>query len=367
MRYWVALTQIPGIGPHRGQKILQKIGHPQALFDRGLRTAQQLGLKPAQLESMENIDWSAIEKYISWAEAPGKHLLTLDHPDYPEQLKRSYAPLVLYVHGNLSLLTSPQVAMVGARNPTTAGRETAHDFAANLANSGMTITSGLADGIDGASHKGALSVNGDTIAVMATGLDRVYPAHHRDLAWEIAEKGLIVSEYPPGTPVRKERFPQRNRLIAGLSLGTIVVEAALRSGSLITARHAVEFGREVFAIPGSIHNPLAKGCHMLIRQGAKLVEQANDIFEELAPTLSHLISEDQKPKELIHPQPVHELSAQEAKIMEAMGYETTSIELIVERTHLPVEEISSTLLVLEMQGIVQAEPGGYRIIGGGAS
>jgi DNA processing protein len=201
---------------------------------------------------------------------------------YPPLLREiPQAPPVLFVHGDPDCLRVPQLAMVGTRNPTPSGRETARQFAAHLAGAGMIITSGLALGIDAAAHQGALAGGGRTIAVMGTSLDRVYPAKHRDLARAIAERGALVSELPTGTPALAENFPRRNRLISGLALGVLVVEAALQSGSLITARLALDQGREVFAIPGSIHNPLAKGCHALIRQGAKLVETANDIVEEL--------------------------------------------------------------------------------------
>ncbi len=219
-------------------------------------------------------------------EGDNRHLITLHDARYPTLLREiDDAPPMLFIQGDPTILNLPQIAIVGSRNPSASGRQTATDFAHFLASAGLAITSGLADGIDGAAHQGALETKNSTLAVTGTGLDRVYPAKHRELAHRIAEQGALISELPPGTPPIPANFPRRNRIISGLSLGTLVVEAAQKSGSLITARLATEQGREVFAIPGSIHNPLARGCHALIRQGAKLVETAGDILEELAPLL----------------------------------------------------------------------------------
>lgn len=247
--------------------------------------------------------------------------------------------------------------MVGSRNPSMSGSETAREFAHHLAASGLSITSGLAIGIDGASHAGAMDANGITIAVTGTGLDRVYPASQRDLAHRIAQHGALVSEFPPQTPARPGNFPRRNRIISGLCLGTLVVEAARQSGSLITARLASEQGREVFAIPGSIHNPLARGCHMLIRQGAKLVETAGDVLEELAPLLRDL----QPRPETCNKGPVvpqHELDQEYQLLLKCMGFDPAPIDLLIERSGLTAEVVSSMLILLELEGHVSSAPGG---------
>jgi DNA processing protein len=246
--------------------------------------------------------------------------------------------------------------MVGSRNPTRTGQETARDFASTLSKVGMVITSGLAQGIDAVSHQGALEGGGQTIAVTGTGLDRVYPASNRELAHAIVDGGgALVSEFPPGTLPQASNFPRRNRIISGLSLGTLVVEAALRSGSLITARLASEQGREVFAIPGSIHNPLARGCHQLIRQGAKLVESAGDILEELAPQLHAVLATEQAPAA----EYVELLDQASQSLLACIGDEATPVDRLVERSGLTAESVSSMLLILELQGFVESAAGGY--------
>jgi DNA processing protein len=256
-------------------------------------------------------------------------------------------------------LQSPQLAIVGSRNPTPNGRITAQDFARHLADVGLTITSGLALGIDAASHLGALESDGYTIAVMGTGLDRVYPARNRDLAHAVAERGALVSEYPLGTTPRPENFPRRNRIISGLSMGTLVVEAALQSGSLTTAHHAVEQGREVFAIPGSIHNPLSRGCHRLIREGAKLVETAEDILSELS-ALNQALNSPPKTLEK-HYDTSESLDQEYERLLDTMGFAPTPVDQLVSLSGLTAEEVSSMLLILELQGYVGSSPGGLYI------
>jgi DNA processing protein len=265
------------------------------------------------------------------------------------------APAVLFVLGSIEALHSPQLAMVGARNPTAAGRKTAREFAAWFARSGLTITSGLAVGVDAASHEGALLVDGVTVAVFGTGLDAVYPAENARLAARIREKGgALVSEFPPRTEPSKRNFPRRNRIISGLSHGTLVVEATRRSGSLITARCAGEQGREVFAIPGSIHSPLSRGCHKLIREGAKLVEAADDVLSELQiPLRGQRVMGATGAAKGATP-----LDKEYEMLLDALGFEPATIDVLIERTGLPGESLASMLLILELEGCVAALPGG---------
>lgn len=309
------------------------------------------------LEYLSAPDWRGVEQDLAWLEQSGSHLLALDDLRYPPLLRQiPYPPPLLFVRGDSGCLRLPQLAIVGTRNPTPLGRETAHSFAAYLAGAGMVITSGLALGIDAAAHQGALSSGSRTIAVMGTSLDRVYPAKHRDLAHAIAEQGALVSEFPIGTSPAAGNFPQRNRLISGLALGVLVVEAAAQSGSLITARQAVEQGREVFAIPGSIHNPLAKGCHSLIRQGAKLVETAADILEELG-SLAAAGAETSTFSVEVSPA-ANPLDDDYRQLLAAIGDEPAGVDSLVERCGLTAEVVSSMLLILELEGYVAAVPGG---------
>jgi DNA processing protein len=295
---------------------------------------------------------------LDWLAQPGHLFLTLADSDYPELLKQIDAPPpVLYLIGNAELLHQPQLAVVGSRNPTPNGLVNAREFARTLASAGLCITSGLAIGIDGAAHQGALDGEGHTVAVTGTGLDRVYPASQRELAHRIADQGVLVSEFSPGTPPLAANFPRRNRIISGLSIGTLVVEAALKSGSLITARLALEQGREVFAIPGSIHNPLARGCHTLIRQGAKLVETASDIMEELAPLLGGLESTSETGADPSSP-PDRNLDPEYLQLLESVGHDPTSVDSIIERSGLTADIVSSMLLLLELEGYVSSATGG---------
>lgn len=300
-----------------------------------------------------------------WLEQPDHHLLTLDDPRYPPLLRDiPRPPEQLYVAGNPDVLSLPQLAIVGSRNATPGGLDTARQFAAHLAECGLVITSGLALGVDAAAHQGALSAfmngsSGLTVAVLGSGPDEIYPRTNTALAEKIIAAGALVSEFPPGTSPRKAQFPQRNRVIAGMSLGTLVVEAGMNSGSLITARFAGDFGREVFAIPGSIHNPLAKGCHRLIRQGAKLVEQAADIIEEIGIIARAMTPESMPQTErsdlsesALPADPDH------AELLNLMGYDPVSINGLVSRSGLTAEELSSMLLILELQGRVESLPGG---------
>jgi DNA processing protein len=353
-RHWLALLRAPGIGAVGFRQLLQRYGEPRALFDNPA-LCDDSRLRGYLCEP----DWEAVERDLEWLAQESCHLLLLTDEAYPPLLRDiADAPPLLFLRGNPGVLANPQLAMVGSRNPSAGGRETAHDFARTLAAAGLVITSGLATGIDSASHRGALDGGGQTIAVAGTGLDRVYPASNRELAHAIIDTGgALVSEFAPGTQPHAGNFPRRNRIISGLSLGTLVVEAALRSGSLITARLAAEQGREVFAIPGSIHNPLARGCHQLIRQGAKLVEAAGDILEELAPQLYALL--EAEGGEVRPAAEGMELDGECQRLFAAIGHETTSVDQMVERSGLTAEAVSSMLLSLELQGFVEATAGGY--------
>jgi DNA processing protein len=335
--------------------LLDQFGSAAGAFAADGAELRSLELPDAALDYLRRPDWRGVEQDLVWLKQKGNHLLPLDDPRYPLLLRQiPYPPPLLFVHGDPDCLRLPQLAIVGTRNPTPLGRETAQRFAAHLAESGLVITSGLALGIDAAAHQGALT-GGRTIAVMGTSLDRVYPAKHRDLAHAIAERGALVSELPIGTPPVAENFPRRNRLISGLALGVLVVEAAAQSGSLITARLANEQGREVFAIPGSIHNPLAKGCHALIRQGAKLVETAADILEELGALAA---ASREIPSGPVVVAPAAALDEEYRQLLAAMGDEPVGIDLLVDRCGLTAEALSSMLLILELEGYVAAIPGG---------
>jgi DNA processing protein len=292
-----------------------------------------------------------------WLHDENHHLIRLGDDMYPELLARiAGPPAQLYVNGDPEIMHLPALAIVGSRNPTTGGAQTAFEFARHLGATGFCIVSGLAQGIDAAAHRGALSAGAPTIAFLGHGIDRVYPAANRDLARDIARRGALVSEFPLGTAPGRALFPQRNRLISGLCLGTLVVEAARHSGSLITARLAAEQGREVFAIPGSIHNPLSRGCHQLIRQGAKLVEAADDILSELAPLAGHMLQTvDQSTGS--DPSPV-EVDAEYVKLLEAIGHDPVNADELVARSGLTIEQVSSMLLILELEGKIEKLSGG---------
>lgn len=356
--WWLALLRAPGVGPRRFLTYLDDYGSPAAVFaDRGLRS--RVGGDLA--DWLRSPDWDAVERDLAWASEPGHHLVLLHDRGYPSLLKQlADPPPLLFLVGDPDLLSIPRLAIVGSRNPSRQGADNAHAFARDLASRGLGICSGLALGIDAAAHRGALSADGATIAVLGTGPDRVYPASHRDLTHEIAERGLLVSEFVPGTGVRRENFPRRNRIISGLSLGCLVVEAALRSGSLITARAATDQGREVFAIPGSIHNPLAKGCNELIRQGAKLVETATHVLEELGPLLAkgRTVEAAQTPTSACAVRPEELFDPEYRDLLEQLAYEPTSVDSLVERCGLTPGAVSSMLLVLELQGYVESVSGG---------
>ncbi|MFI4895746.1 MAG: DNA-processing protein DprA [Steroidobacterales bacterium] len=330
-----------------------------ALIGESAQRLQSLGLPPAASAWLHAPDGALIDADRAWIARQRIALLDALSPGYPPLLLQTRrAPAVLYVRGEAAALCQPQLAIVGTRKPTLPGRRTATQFAMALARAGMTVTSGLAVGIDAAGHEGALRAGGHTVAVLASSVDQIYPRQHGLLAARVAAQGALVSEFPRGIPPLRTNFPRRNRLISGLSLGTLVVEAARNSGSLITARLALEQGREVFAIPGSIHNPLTRGCHALIRAGAKLVENAQDIFQEIAISLG-------KQEVMFHPtstQTVRTRSAQLDKgqkiLLDALGFDSASIDTLVERTGFASQSIASMLVMLELEGTVGYEVGG---------
>ena len=364
---WIRLACIPGIGAARAMRLINHYGDPGSALAADAAGWAALGLPKKLHARRHEPDTELLQQTQEWLTVPGHDLVTRGHMhDSPILRTMDGAPAWLYAIGDTDLLTRPAIAIVGSRNPTPAGIEHARDFAAQLARSGFVIVSGLARGIDAAAHEGALAANGMTIAVCGTGLDRVYPAANKTLAERIAANGLLLSEFNLGTLPARGNFPRRNRIIAGLSSGTLVVEAARASGSLITARMALEAGRDVFALPGSVHNPLARGCHQLIREGAKLVEMASDIFEDIAPTLDasdlglHTPdNSDQGGADAPHqttPAPTDD--SDDERLLAALGHAPARIDDLVERTGWPADAVSSTLLILELQGRVATTPGG---------
>jgi DNA processing protein len=346
---WLRLTLAPGIGGETQRKLLSAYGLPERIFAAGA-TALAQTISPQQADLLLSYDADeAIAAALDWASRPGNAILTLADAAYPRQLlETADPPTILYVKGRIELLDTPAIAIVGSRNATAQGVANAEAFAATLSDAGFTIVSGLALGIDAAAHRGGLRGKSSTIAVIGTGIDRIYPARNKALAHEIAERGAIVSEFPLGTAALKENFPRRNRIISGLARGCLVVEAAERSGSLITARLAGEQGRDVFAIPGSIHSPLSKGCHQLIKQGAKLVDEVNDILDELglrAPTANETVT--------VPPE-----DTEAAKLLDCLGYDPCDVDTLLIRSGLTAEKLYALLLQLELEGRIATLPGG---------
>lgn len=346
---WLRLTETPGVGAESARKLLAAFGGAQAVFDAGPpawravvtpAVASALAAPPGTLSALVEATWA-------WLQEDGRRaVLTPGDPHYPRLLLDTVdPPLLLHAAGRLELCNSPALAIVGSRNPTPQGAENARHFARHLSEAGLTIVSGMALGIDGAAHEGALEGPGGTVAVVGTGLDIVYPRRHQPLARRLAQEGLIVSEHPLGTPPLPPHFPRRNRIISGMARGTLVVEAALQSGSLITARLAADQGREVFAIPGSIHAPQSRGCHLLIKQGAKLVDSAQDILEELQLN---------GPAPLPAPEP---RTGESDPVLAALGHDPATLDALVARTGWPAAQLSARLLELELQGLVARLPG----------
>ena len=372
LNHWLRLCTTPGVGPATARKLLKALGLPSAIWGQSHTTLSQLvNASQANALSREPEDLAALtEDTWNWLLTPpgpdgvpaGRCILTLGDPDYPASLLQlEDPPLMLYLVGRTDLMSTAfqsdrLLAMVGSRNPTPQGIINARDFAYSLTQAGLTIVSGMALGIDGAAHEGALDALQDqglaTIAFVGTGIDRVYPKAHHTLARRIASQGLLISECPLGTPPLAANFPKRNRLIAAVSSGTLVVEAAMQSGSLITARLAADMGREVFAIPGPIHAPQARGCHALIRQGAKLVEAAQDVLEELHIQPVH----ERRLTPITHPEDSE--SPIDTELLRALGFDPVSLDALQARTGQPTALLQAELMTLELDGEVTRLPGG---------
>ncbi|MDE2148689.1 MAG: DNA-processing protein DprA [Gammaproteobacteria bacterium] len=353
LRAWLTLLRVSGLGPARLLGLIETAGGAEAALADGARLARAQGLPGAVVDTLAAApDQAAVERDLAFLAQPDCALITWDDPRYPPQLREiQLPPPALFVRGCVELLGAAQLAIVGSRSATPQGKQDARCFAAELSAAGLVITSGLALGIDGAAHRGALEAGRPTVAVCGNGLDRVYPARHRELAHAIAETGALVSEFPPGTPPKAEHFPRRNRIISGLALGVLVVEAAPASGSLITARLAAEQGREVFAVPGSIHSPRARGCHALIRDGAKLVETSADVLEELRLPAPAAAAAAQPPAAATPADPL------QARILEAIGDAAVSVDTLIQSLDEPPQRLHPALLALELDGAIVAGPG----------
>lgn len=371
MRDWLVALRAPGLGHQGLRRALEVTGGIEALVGADAATLRKAGLDDAAIEAIRRPDEALLESDQRWLAREHHHLLTFTDDDFPPLLARvASPPAALWVAGDPATLWTPQVAIIGSRNPTRGGLDHAADFAATLASHGFTVTSGLAAGIDIAAHRAALATGALTVAVMGTGPDVVYPAAHRDDAARIAATGAVVTDFPPGTPARPSHFPGRNRIISGLSLGVLVVEAGIKSGSLITARLAAEQGREVFALPGSLHNPMARGCHRLIKQGARLTEATEDIVEALAPVAAELatalrarLSAPAQPASTDttptagRADPLDE-DPDYRKLWAVLGHDPVSIDRVIELSGLPARSVSSMLLMLELRDRVELLPGG---------
>jgi DNA processing protein len=360
LRAWATLVRAPGVTVERVRQALASGIAVEALVGARAQQLAEFGFPENTHRYLRAPEHAQIDADLGWVGAQAdRHLVPCTSSSYPALLALpGGAPVALYVRGSPEVLSLAQLAIVGSRNPTASGRETAFEFARHLAGCGLAIVSGLAEGIDAAAHRGALAADAVTVAVCGTGLAEVYPAHHGELAEQIAVRGALVSEFPPDTPARRENFPQRNRIISALSLGTLVVEAARQSGSLITARFASEQGREVFAIPGSIHSPLSRGCHRLIRDGAKLVETADDVLAELGMVLQAARAETAPPSVRGAHAAAEPMDKEYEILLDALGFDPAGIDALVERSGLKPEAIASMLLILELRGEVEARPGG---------
>lgn len=370
-RDWLTIVNAPSIGGASLIKAVESMGGAAAVTAASARDLIHHGFPQAAANAITRPDQAAIEKGLHWLSQPGHHLLCWDNDDYPVLLRRiNGPPAALFVDGDPGCLWQPQIAVIGSRNPTAGGLDHARDFASTLARQGMTITSGLASGIDSAAHAAAMDTGAMTIAVNGTGLDIVYPASSRQLAQRVRSQGAMISEFPLGTPPKRQHFPSRNRIISGLSLAVLVIEAGLNSGTLITARKAAEQGRDVFALPGSLHNPMAKGCHRLIREGARLVETTANIMQELGPIAAELQMEIRQRLEQADdgPDQTEEKPARHnnnllddsdySSVWEVLGYDPKPVDTIIEQSGLSAREVSSMLLMMELKGMVKKHSNG---------
>jgi DNA processing protein len=359
IRGWLAVARAPGVDARGIEALLRRFGDVGSIPGAPAGELAAIGLPPAAVSALAMPDPAALERDRSWLAAADRALVVWGSADYPPLLATlPDAPAALFVRGRVEALHLPQVAVVGSRRPTPAGRSLAFGFARELAAAGFAVTSGLAAGIDAAAHRGALAAGGISIAVCGTGADLTYPAGHAPLAAELAAAGAVVTEFPTGVPPLPEHFPRRNRIISGLSLGVLVVEAAQRSGSLITARLAAEQGREVFALPGSVANPLARGCHRLIRDGAALVEDVAEIVAALRPAaLPAAAARATQPAASVGISGAP-LDRTGKILLNACGFEPVDLDTLVERTGLPASAVASTLLLLELSGEIESCPGG---------
>lgn len=349
--YYLALNRMERVGPRTVAKLQKRWPDLENMFRLSATELEQEGLSPALAQTIAGFNLNMIDEDLNWLQAADNHhILTWDSCDYPALLKEiNDPPIVLYVKGALGSLNPPKLAVVGSRNPTVTGSENARHFAKAIAAYGVTIVSGLALGIDAEAHRGCLESEGQTIAVLGTGIDQIYPRRHHSLAQQIVQNGLLISEFPLKSPPTAGHFPRRNRIISGLSLCTLVVESAIKSGSLITARMALEQNRDVLAIPGSIHNPLARGCHYLLQQGAKLVTSVADVLEEL-----QIDSEQQSADKTTLP-----LASGNKNLVKFIGFEMTTVDQSILRSGCTVEQVTSELAELELNGAVVSVPGGY--------
>lgn len=367
---WLIALRAPNLGGARLVKLLEYLGGIDQLISAGRDQLQRAGLEDETIQALKHPDEALLELDLEWLSSSSHHLLSWDSDLYPPLLRDiPNPPAALYADGDPDILWQPQLAVIGSRNPTAGGKDNARDFAGELSRRGMTITSGLAAGIDSVAHAAALDAGNTTVAVMGTGLDRIYPSSSRDLALRIRAHGVLVSEFPPGTGAKRSHFPSRNRIISGLSMGVLVIEAGLRSGTLITARMAGNQGRDVFALPGSIHNPMAKGCHRLIRDGAKLVETAEEIMQELAPMAGQLAFELRRRIDLDEPGPAPgvldkevddpHLTDPECRLLwSCLGFDPKPADVIIEQSGLTAGAVSAMLMMLELRGKVEVHPGG---------
>lgn len=348
--YFLALNRINDIGPRTVMKLLSKWPDLHEMFQLSTNELEKAGLPLKMAQAIGYFNFDEVKADLDWQSNPNHHLITWNDEHYPTLLKEIHdPPIVLYAQGDLACFQQDSIAMVGSRKPSITGSETAKYFAAELASNNLTITSGLALGIDAQAHAGCLEANGKTIAVMASGIDLIYPRQHCNLAEKIAQNGLLLTEFPLKTQPKAGHFPRRNRIISGLSLITLVVEAAIKSGSLITARLALEQNRDVLAIPGSIHNPQARGCHYLLQQGAKLVASIQDIFDEL----------DLKNKPVMARNSLQSLASDHRNLVKCIGFEITTVDQIIIRSGLSIEKVVCDLAALELQGVIKAVSGGY--------